>query len=35
MERVGIEAAQQDGVMQTIAAILHLGNVAFAPHPKV
>ncbi len=34
MTRVGIPAEDQEAIMRTVAAILHLGNIAFKPGPN-
>lgn len=34
MERVGIPPADRDAIFRTVAAILNLGNISFAPGPE-
>lgn len=34
MERVGIPPADRDAIFRTVAAILNLGNIFFAPGPE-
>ena len=34
MTIVGLPIADQDAIMRIVAAVLHLGNVAFIPDPK-